>query len=181
MQRYSLLIVGLVLVLMSVVSAGELKVCLDGSLKIDGTIPVAPPPAAPGNDEATYSGTVRVYLVEPMARWTDQNGDFYHYGFLDFGVVSSFDLPDGQTLYRTGTWDATTTTIGEIFPENLMAIGVVARAQTVLTDANPPEGYYFMARYTDAAAASTPGVVGHSQATSPYTHKIFIEEATANW
>ena len=182
MQRHSLLIVGLILVLVSVAPAGELKVCQGLSGINAGQLPDAPPPAvAPDNGEAAYAGTIRVYLVEPMARWTDLNGDFYQNGFLDFPLVSNFNLLDGEKVYLNGTWDASTTAIGEIFPDNLMAIGVAIRSQQVLTDANPPEGYWFQARYADAAAAATPGIVGRSQATSPYTHPIFIEEATATW
>jgi len=181
MQRYSLLVVGLVLVFATVASAGELKVCLDGSEKSAGPIPVAPPPAAPGDNEATYSGTVRVYLVEPMARWTDNSGNFYHYGTLDIPIASAFSISDGSVAYYTTTWDASTTPFIEIFPENIMAIGVVFKAAAVLTDADPPNGEYFQAHYTDAATAATPGVVGHLQTTPPFTHSIFIEEATATW
>jgi hypothetical protein len=181
MQRYSLLVVGLILVLASVVSAGELKVCLDGTEQKIGPIPVAPPPAAaPGDDEATYSGTVRVFLVEPMARWTDFSGNFYSYGFLDFPIASAFSVSDGNVVYFTNTWNASTTPLAEIFPENIMAIGVVYKNAAVLTDASPPEGYYFQAHYTDAAAAATPGVIGHNDVSGPYTHPVFIEESTAS-
>ncbi len=180
MQRYPLLIVGLILIFVSVATAGEWKVCESGSDN-PGTPPDNPPLLAPDNGEASYSGTIRVFLVEPMARWTDLNDDFYQNGFLDFPLVSNFNLLDGEKVYLTGTWDASTTAIGEIFPDNLKAIGVAFRSQTVLTDADPPNGRYFQARYADVAAAATPGVVGHSQATSPYTHPIFIEEATATW
>jgi hypothetical protein len=182
MQRNPLLIVGLVLVLMSVVSAGELKVCLDGSESNTGSITVAPPPpAAPGNDEATYTGTVRVFLVEPMARWTDADGNFYRYGFLDFPIVSNVNLLDGGSVYLTSTWNASTTSIGTIDQSNIQAIGVVFNSTTVLTDASPPDGLYFQARYADAAASATPGVVGHSQVNPPFTHPVFIEESTATW
>jgi hypothetical protein len=179
MQRNSLLIVGMVLVLMSVAPAGELKVCLDGSEKNAGPVPGAPPQAAPGNDEAVYTGTIRVFLVEPMARWTDGSGQFYRYGFLDFPLVSTLNLADGGTTYLTATWNSSTAGFNEISQDNIQAIGVVFTSSTVLTDAYPPDGYYFQAHYADAVAAATPGIVGHNVATPPYTHPIFIEESTA--
>ncbi|MEW5795243.1 MAG: hypothetical protein AB1772_02680 [Candidatus Zixiibacteriota bacterium] len=156
-----------------------MKVCLDGSEKPGEPPPGAFLPAAPDDGEAAYSGTVRVFLVEPLARWVDYNGDFYRYGFLSFPLVSNINMLDGDVVYRTGTWDASTTSIAEIFEENIMAIGVVFRSQGVPTDASPPEGYWFSAKYTDAAAAATPGVPGRSQASPPYTHPVFIQESTA--
>jgi hypothetical protein len=181
MQPYSLLVTAWAFVFSSVALAGELKVCLDSPASNAGAVADPLPAAAPTDDEAAYSGTVRVFLVEPMARWTDNNGDFYRYGFLDFPVVSNVNLLDGGVEYRTGTWDATTTSILEIFQDNIMAIGVVFRSQTVLKDANPPDGFFFQARYADAAAAATPGIPGRSEATAPYTHPVFIEESTQTW
>jgi hypothetical protein len=179
MQRYSLLIVGLILIFVSLAPAGELKVCLDGPQADMGPVAVIPPSVAPGNDEAVYSGTIRVFLVEPMSRWIDADREFYRNGFLDFPLISNFNLEEGQTVYLTATWDATATSFLEIFPENIEAIGVVFRSTTVLTDASPGDGYWFQARYADAAAAATPGMVGHNEVTPPYTHPVFIEESTA--
>jgi hypothetical protein len=179
MQRYSLLIVGMVFVLMSMAPAGELKVCLDGSEKNTGPVPGAPPQAAPDNGEAVYTGTIRVFLVEPMARWVDYNDEFYRYGFLDFPLVSNLNMADGGTLYLTATWNSSTAGFNEISQDNIQAIGVVFTSSTVLTDAYPPEGYYFQAHYADAVAAATPGIVGHNVTSLPYSHPIFIEESTA--
>jgi len=181
MKRYFLLTAGLLLILMSIAPAEELKVCLDGSERNAGPLAGEPPPPAPGNDEAAYTGTVRVYLVEPLARWKDNTNQYYRYGFLDFPIVSDINMSDGDAIYLTSIWDASTTSIGYLVDWNIMAIGVVFSSQTVLTDARPPQGYWFQARYADAAAAATPGEVGRSEASPPYTHPVFIEESTATW
>jgi len=138
-------------------------------------------PELPGDGTATYSGTIRVYLVEPLARWRDRNGSFYHNGFLDFPVISNTNLGDGAVVYRTETWDAALTRFETISPTNIMAIGVIFRYQTVLTDADPPRGLWFQAHYADACAAATPGVPGRNEAPPGYTHTVFIEESTATW
>ena len=179
MHRYSPLIIGLVLVFVSGANAGELKVCRDGSADNSGPSETAPPSSAPSNGEASYSGTVRVFLVEPSSRWADYWGARYSYGFLDFPIVSNVNLADGEAVYITNTWDATTAGFSPIYEYNIMGIAVVFTSQTVLTDARPPQGYYFQARYADAAAAATPYKIGHNEATPPYTHPVFIEESTA--
>lgn len=181
MHRYSLITIVWVLAFCSVAFSGDLKVCLNDSAPRGAAAADILSPVAPTDGEAAYSGTIRVYLVEPFARWVDNSGNFYQNGFLDFPIVSNVNLLDGQTAYRTGTWDATTSSFGQIWPENIKAIAVVFKSQTVVKDADPPHGYYFSARYADAAAAATPGMVGRSQATPPFTHPIFIEESTATW
>jgi hypothetical protein len=181
MHRYSPLIIGLILVFVSGANAGELKVCRDGSANNSGLSETAPPSLAPSNGEASYSGTVRVFLVEPESRWYDHQTYKYSNGFLDFPLVSNVSLGDGEAVYLTNTWDATAAGFSPISEYNIMGIAVVFRSQTVLTDADPPSGYYFQARYADAAAAATPYEIGHNEATPPYTHPVFIEESTATW
>lgn len=161
--------------------AGDLQVCTDNqTLKVD-IAPATESPDAPEGTEDVYVGTVRVYLVEPRARWTDARGYFYRHGFLDFPIIGNVNLWDGDTRYMTDTWDASTTPMQWIFEENIMAIGVIFRAATVVTDANPPSGAYFAARYADAAAGAIPGVPGQNQTTGGFTHTVFIEEATVTW
>lgn len=181
MRLHSLFIVGLILVFVSLVGAEELKVCFDDAVKSAGPAEITPPPPTPANGEATYSGTIRVFLVEPSSRWADSQGDLYSYGFLDFPLISNVDLPDGNVIYLTSTWDAAAAGFSCVSEGNIMATAVVFRSQTVLTDAAPPEGRYFYARYADAAAAATPFEIGHGSTTPPYTHSVFIEESTATW
>jgi hypothetical protein len=181
MRLYSLLTAGLFLVLVSFAGAEELKVCLGKASQSTGAAEITPPSPVPTNGEATYSGTVRVFLVEPASRWADSQGDLYSYALLDFPLVTNVDLPDGDVIYLTSIWDAAAAGFSCISEGNIMATAVVFRSQTVLTDANPPEGYYFQARYADAAAAATPFEIGHGAANPPYTHSVFIEESTQTW
>jgi len=181
MHRYSLTTIAWVLAFCSVAVAGDLKVCLVDSAPRIAVSPDLLTPVPPTGGEAAYSGTIRVYLVEPLARWFDNSDTIYNNGFLDFPIVSNINLADGGKQYLTATWDASTTSFDMIWQENIEAIAVVFRTQGVVKDAYPPRGYYFSARYADAAAAAIPGAVGRNQATPPFTHPIFIEEATATW
>jgi len=169
----------LLFVLCSTSAAGELKTCVDGAESGAGPVADIMPPMAPDDGEAFYSGTIRVFLVEPVARWTDYSGYYYRNGFLDFPIVSNVNLNDGAVAYRTAVWDAATTNFEMIFEANIMAIGVIFRSEQVPTDADPPSGMYFQARYADAAASAIPGQPGSNQVQSPFTHNVFIEESTA--
>jgi hypothetical protein len=161
--------------------AGDLQVCADDQALRSDIAPVTESPDAPEGTEEVYVGTVRVYLVEPRARWTDDQGYFYRHGFLDFPIIGNVNLWDGDTRYMTDTWDATTSPMQWIFEDNIMAMGVIFRSATVLTDADPPSGTYFAAHYADAAAGAVPGFPGQNQTSGGFTHTVFIEEATATW
>jgi len=179
MKRISIIMLALIVVLCYTSIAGELKTCVDSGVSDAGPVTDIAPPLAPDNGEAFYSGTIRVFLVEPVARWTDYSGYYYRNGFLDFAIVSNVNLDDGEVVYRTAVWDASTTNFEMIFEANIMAIGVLFRSEQVPTDADPPSGMYFQARYADAAASAIPGLPGSNQAQSPFTHNVFIEESTA--
>jgi len=135
--------------------------------------------AAPAEGQATYTGTLRLYLVEPVGRWIDDNHGLYHQGFLDFPLVEPLNLADGATIYRAATWDAATTPMGFITEQNIQVIAVAFNSMPHYKDAYPPYGFYFYAHYVDAAAFATPGVPGTSEIDVPgYTHRVFVEEGT---
>jgi len=135
---------------------------------------------SPGGSDATYSGRVRLYLVEPVGRWLDDGGQVYFQGFLDFPLSAPLVMADGEVWYRNATWVAAEhPSIGFITATNIEVIAVVTRATSVLTDAYPPNGYWFNAFYVDACAWATPGSPGNSEpAIEGYTHNVFVEEGT---
>lgn len=135
---------------------------------------------SPGGSDDVYTGRVRLYLVEPVGRWLDDNGHVYFQGFLDFPLTSALSLADGEIWYRNATWDAADhPSIGSILQTNIEVIAVVTKTVPVLTDAYPPNGYWFNAYYVDASASARPGNPGTSEPTiAGYTHNVFIEEGT---
>ena len=135
---------------------------------------------SPGSSDATYTGKVRLYLVEPVGRWIDEEDHIYYQGFLDFPLTANLNLTDGETLYQNATWDASAhPSIGFLVETNIEVIAVVTMSTPVETDAYPPNGYWFNAYYVDACASARPGTPGTNVPTiAGYTHNVFIEEGT---
>lgn len=130
---------------------------------------------------AAFTGSIKVYIVEPTSRWTDADGYAYDYGFLDWGFKGTLDIPENGTWEETFTWDAGIHNASPITENNIMAIAVVFNDNPIFSDAYPPNGYYFNAYYNEAAAGATPGNPGMNYSDANFTHTIFIEEGTATW
>lgn len=130
---------------------------------------------------ATYDGTLRVYIVEPLSpRWRDDNNRQYEQAFLDWSTVETISVPDGGTHYSVATWTAPSA-YSNISSDNIAAIGVVFNAEDTVLDAYPGYGYWFTAHFADGCAYATPGLTGFNSADHGTTHTVFIEEGTASW
>ncbi len=129
--------------------------------------------------QATYDGTVRIYVVEPESRWDDNNGDPFDFGFLDFAQVQTISVPDADTYSNSLSWDPAANGWTGVTSDNIEIIVVLFDDDYVETDAYPPYGYYFNAYYVDAACAALPGIPGRNISDAEYTHTVFLEEGTA--
>ncbi len=132
-------------------------------------------------ERGAYLGNFRVYVVEPEARWKDDDNQIYHYGFLGFAVNEEIILTD-QTVTGSVIWDADDYTPAYgLNPNNIEVIGVVFNGTGHSAYSDPPSGYPFTAYYSDACAAATPGHAGSNSTAGGYTHTVFLEEGTAPW
>lgn len=95
-----------------------------------------------------YAGHLRVYLTEINSRWSDYDGNTYHYGFLDYLLNEDISITAGDTITRSNT-----TTDDNLDPANLMIIAAVFNAIQHQGYANPPTGNPFNAYYVDATVA----------------------------
>ena len=125
--------------------------------------------------DSSYTGHLRVYVVEPVSRWKDNNGEPYHFGFLGFAFDDDISIDSQDTLQKSLTWN------GDVTKENVMVIAVVSNSEQHQKYASPPSDKPFKAYYTDATAAATPGNTGYNKATKGFTHTVFVEEVTATW
>lgn len=146
---------------------------------IDNTI--ANQPTNKDGKAVDYTGTLRVFIVEPSSRWQDNNGMKYEFGFLDFAMVSTLSIPYLGTYEETQTWTAVGTQFNSITQDNVMAQAVVYNSVGVRNYSDPPSGSPFDAYYVDAAAQASPGVPGSNIVDGSSTHTVFIEEGTATW
>ncbi len=176
---YTIFIAAIALLLLSLsVSADSNPFCPSGSQS--DVIPSAPP-AAKSDGRATYTGTLRTYILEPVSRWRDHVGANYGHAFLDWGPGGTLNIADGTRWEGSATWNSATAGIGAITSTNIEAASAIFNSNGVLTDAYPPNGAYFIAYYCDAAALATPGVPGHNETATGFTHSVFLEEGTAEW
>jgi len=136
---------------------------------------VAAAPAAHGQ----YTGTLRIFVIEPDSRWDyDEGGEQIHQAFLDFAMVQSLNITSGATAEYSLTWDASDNGWTSITPDNIEVAAGVYDGFGVQQDAFPPYGYYFVAYYCDASATATPGVPGANDTTGGFTHSVLCEEAS---
>ena len=74
---------------------------------------------------SSYEGTLKIYIVEPTSRWNDNDGEPYHFGFLDFAFNDALNIPLGDTFVEEITWDAYSAGFTDVRENNLMAIAAV--------------------------------------------------------
>lgn len=133
-------------------------------------------------EKSAYVGNFRIYVVEPQARWKDNDNAPYHYGFLGFALNEDIVLT-GAPYTGSVVWDADDyTPTYSLNSSNIEVIGVVFnKNESHQAYSDPPSGYPFTAYYSDACAAATPGHPGSNSTDGGFTHTVFLEEGTAPW
>ncbi|UCC44034.1 MAG: hypothetical protein JSU65_13125 [Candidatus Zixiibacteriota bacterium] len=130
---------------------------------------------------AAYTGTLRVYVAERFSRYRDSDNHPYEYGFLDFALVESLNIPEDSTWEQTVVWDAEAAGMAPINEYHIMAMAVVFNSDGTVKDADPGEGNWFTAHYGDAAASADTRQPGRNKVIDNYSHTVFVEEGTATW
>jgi len=129
------------------------------------------------NDAGSYEGRMRAYVVEPVSRWNDDDGNPYHFGFMGFAINETVSLGYGMTYTSEAVWDGASYGYSDISPDNLMVIAVVFNGDITQGYANPPSEYPFDAHYADQAIAAipTPDTVPPTVAlTKPQTGALYM-------
>lgn len=106
-----------------------------------------------------YNGILRTYIVEPISRWNNYDGDSYHFGLLDF-IVDEI-LVDHTTVV-TETWDGKTKGFEDISSDNIMVIAAVFDSEN---------------QYVDETTSGTPDDLFAVKITKP-TNALYIRNYT---
>jgi len=90
------------------------------------------------NESEEYNGQIRAYIVEPISRWNDRDGNPYHFGVLDIPLDRSLSLPYNNNAYPhpldgrsdstyefTRIWIGALHGFGDITKDNIMVIAAV--------------------------------------------------------
>jgi len=128
-----------------------------------------------------YEGTLRIYIVEPVSRWDNYDGEPYHFGFLDFAYNDALDLDYQETYTDSITWDGASAGYGDIQEDNIIVMAALFNPEINKGYSYPPMKSPFEAHYIDAACAATPGNSASNTVNEDFTHTVFVEEATAQY
>ncbi|MCK5636249.1 MAG: PKD domain-containing protein [Thermoplasmatales archaeon] len=128
-----------------------------------------------------YDGHLRVYVVEPISRFDNYDGDPYHFGFLDFAIDEQLSIDYLDTYTKQVTWDAQQAGYSNVEEQNIIVMAAVFYPESVKRYAYPPATNPFDAYYVDAAAAAIPGETGYNFKNETFSHTVFCEEGTATW
>ena len=131
--------------------------------------------------DALYQGTLRIFMSEPVSRYTDLDGNKYGYGMLDWGCpIQTLNIGDGTIYTYQSQWDASDNGFS-VDSDNLVAQAVVFNGTPYIQYSDPPGGNSFWAYWADAAAMAAPGVPGQDFKSVDFTHTVFVEELTQKY
>lgn len=147
-----------------------------------GVTPAAAPVANNGNGEKVpnFTGTLRVYMVEPDSRYYDYNFYNYQNGFLDFAVNQSISIPYQDSIVITKVWNGATAGFSDITEGNIGAVAAVFNSTGHPANSDPDGAAPFTAYYVDACAFALSGETVSDTAIDDYTHTVLVEEGTAH-
>jgi len=133
---------------------GEVNAMWLGDAKIDISISVE------NNDNNDYPGTLRVYVVELISRWSDYNNQPYGHALLDFPWEQSIDINSGDTFEDSKVWDGAAAGYPDITSDNIQVILAVFDDEPHQSYSDPPSGNPFWAYYSDECIAVIPSATG---------------------
>ena len=103
----------------------------------------------------SYSGTLKIYITEIVSRWSDWDGNPYHFGFLDYAINKDFSISGGEVVTFSNKWNPADKGFSNIYPENLWVIAVLFNSESSDKYSDPPNNEYkFKAHYADASIGS---------------------------
>ncbi len=103
-----------------------------------------------------YDGMLRVYVVEPVSRWKDNEGKPYNFGFLDYAINEEISLDANGEMRKEVVWDGKAEGY-EISKDNIMAIAAIFNKEGVTRYSDPPNNNRpFVAHFVDACVGAKP-------------------------
>lgn len=133
------------------------NITLNVTLEWLGTAVIRANVSLHNEDPDIYTGHLRGYIVEPVSRWKDAQGNRYDFGFLDWAYDDDIDLSAFETLNLSTVWDGNDHGYGNIGRNNIMVIIAVFNSEQHIGYSDPPENLHeFDAYYVDETAAARP-------------------------
>jgi len=146
-----------------------------------------PEPVAESGDRGTYTGMIRVYVMEKVGRWSDDGGTEFHNAFLAFALQESISLTETDTLTWELEWDGhdydddSGQPYDDIEDGNMKVIAAVFNSSSYTGYSNPPSSAPFAVHEVDATAGATSGTTGYNVETESFTHSVLVEDGSTTW
>jgi thiol-disulfide isomerase/thioredoxin len=137
-------------------------ITLDSTVVWDGNAQITVTVDVTNDGNFFYLGRIRSYITEIESRWINDDGNPYHFGFLDFAINKPILILPGQAKTFTATWDGTQThgnqTFGDITEDNIMVISTISHWIPHHRIGYDSEEFtqHYLARYVDQATGVTP-------------------------
>jgi hypothetical protein len=100
------------------------------------------------NDESeSYTGCLKLYLVEKKSHWYDYDGSAFDFGFINYIINQNVKISPNDEIETSAQWSVT-----DLNPENLRVIAVLFTDKPIEKDSNPssPSHYHgFQAYYAE--------------------------------
>ena len=124
-----------------------------GSAKMDITYNVV------NNEASAYAGKMRIYVLEiESTLWNDYSGNPYNHALLDFAANQVINIPAGDSISDTITWNGVTEGFPGLTFDNAQVILAVFGNTPHQGYSDPPSGNPFTAYYSDECIAAIPVV-----------------------
>ena len=113
------------------------------------------------NEDSSYSGTLRVYIVEIISRYLNYDGNHSTFGFLDFAINADVEVLSGQTETEAATWDGASVSddlgndFGDIQPDNIIIFATISNGnRATALDRHPQSSMVLNLYFIDDATAA---------------------------
>lgn len=110
------------------------------------------------NEGSTYSGTIRVYIIEKVSSrgWYDNSGQLYTHPFLDWAFNQAVSIGSDDSWSDSMTWDGTSHGFPTVTSNNIMVVAAIFNSESHQGYSNPPSGNPFTAYYVDDVVTAEP-------------------------
>ncbi|MFH1688087.1 MAG: hypothetical protein ABIE70_11290 [bacterium] len=125
--------------------------------------------------DSTYSGILRVFVVEPDSRFSDSYGQPFANAFLDWALVQEVTVTGSDIWTQSLQWNAAAAGWDPIDLANLKIVVALFNIDSVLADAIPPNERWFWMHPVDAVATAAVGGQGTSVGSPGCTHRMLLE------
>jgi len=105
-------------------------------------------------ETTTYQGSLRVYVTEIRSRWSNWDGDSYHFAFLDYAIDENVEIQSNKNQTVIKTWDAENAGYSDVSSANLWVVATVFNQKSTKEYSYPQDNKnQFDAYYADATTA----------------------------